>query len=290
MGNEQWNIENEALQLVLSYFTKERIVKQLIRRLRACVTMPRTDSPDIVLFNQAEKIVYGIEHFRVSSALTENSNGNRVVFVSNKQQQIVNQCLEHGRVEIKNSDYVSDETCNELCSAIKISNDLIRATTYGDYCLSFRDNFCKHLSKVSVYKKNLVNDGFSSDSINLYFLVEIYFPFCSLHQPVDAGCISSDILFLILTEVCRNKVGLAGVIFLMRDIIEYQKYSVSFLDFLDIGGSIRRQHMEQKNLKVLFAQRKTYNIRSVDFVREDDKLQLLANIRESRIVQIPDVR
>ena len=290
MGNVQQDIEKEALYSVLSYSTKGSIVKQLVQRLNACMIMSRTDSPDIVLFNQAEKIVYGIEHFRVSSALTENSNGNRVVFVSNKQQQIVNQCLEHGRVEIKNSDYVSDETCNELCSAIKISNDLIRATTYGDYCLSFRDNFCKHLSKVSVYKKNLVHDGFSSDSINLYFLVEIYFPFCSLHQPVDAGCISSDILFLILTEVCRNNVGLAGVIFLMRDIIEYQKYSVSFLDFLDIGRSIRRQHMEQKNLKVLFAQRKTYNIRSVDFVREDDKLQLLANIRESRIVQIPDVR
>ena len=286
----QQNIEKEALYSVLSYSTKGSIVKQLVQRLNACMIMSRTDSPDIVLFNQAEKIVYGIEHFRVSSALTENSNGNRVVFVSNKQQQIVNQCLEHGRVEIKNSDYVSDETYNELCSAIKISNDLIRATTYGDYCLSFRDNFCKHLSKVSVYKKNLVSDGFSSDSINLYFLVEIYFPFCSLHQPVDAGCISSDILFLILTEVCRNKVGLAGVIFLMRDIIEHQKYSVSFLDFLDIGRSIRRQHMEQKNLKVLFAQRKTYNIRSVDFVREDDKLQLLANIRESRIVQIPDAR
>lgn len=290
MRNEQRNIENEALRLVLSYSTKQRIVKQLIRRLSACVTMPRTDRPDIVLFNEDTNIVYGIEHFRVSSALKQNSNGERVVFASNEQQRIINHCLARGREEIEKFDYISDETYGELCSAVKVSYDLIRATTYGDYCLSFRDNFCKHLSKMDAYKTNLISDGFLLDSIVSYFLVEIYFPFGSLRQPVDAGCISSEILFLVLCEVHKANTGLSGIIFLMRDIIEPQKYSVSFLDFSDVARSISRQRMEQKNLKVLFAQRKTYNIRSVDFVREDDKLQFLVNIRESRIVQIPDAR
>lgn len=286
MCNEQRNIENEALRLVLSYSTKERIVKQLIRRLSACVTMPRTDRPDIVLFNENTNIVYGIEHFRVSSALKQNSNGERVVFASNEQQQITNHCLARGREEAEKFDYISDETYGELCSAVKISYDLICATTYGDYCLSFRDNFRKHLSKMDAYKRNLISDGFLLDSIVLYFLVEIYFPFGSLHQPVDAGCISSEILFLVLREVHKANTGLSGIIFLMRDIIEPQKYSVSFLDFSDVVRSIRRQRMEQKNLRILFAQRKTYDIHSVSFRRRANEIDFLCNIQDSLIFPI----
>ena len=76
---ERRKSELDCLNLLLSYKTSNRIVKQLIGRLSSCcISDLIVDRPDIVMF--ADDIVYGIEHFRVNSALLPNSNGSRVVF------------------------------------------------------------------------------------------------------------------------------------------------------------------------------------------------------------------
>lgn len=279
-SNMQWQAENDCLELLLSFKSSDRFVKSLIKRLNACQkNLMITDRPDIVMVGDG--VVYGIEHFKVSSALADNSHGERVVFADNDYRRFCRDVLLYGRSELEQTDFISDEVYAKLCVLIEESFKVTYQTTYFDYYKSFERAFCKHVEKVGSYRENIRANGLVGD-VKMYFLIEIYFPFDRLHLPVSEGCITRDILDLF--ESIRSDSLLDGLILIMRDIIGIGKYSVFFVDLNDYQRSIKRQRIEQNCVKSIFMNAEIRPIPEISFVRNGTSVSFIAHYKGKRSI------
>lgn len=262
---ERRKSELDCLNLLLSYKTSNRIVKQLIGRLSSCcISDLIVDRPDIVMF--ADDIVYGIEHFRVNSALLPNSNGSRVVFADNKYRELTYKVLKQGQLELSEYDDLSEDTLQKVCSNFEELFRLEQQTTYFDYCSSFSTAFEKHVNKLCAYKENILRHGMV-EKLVLYFLIDVSFPFRRLHLPIDCGCITPDILCLF--EKTLGNALLDGIILVMHDMVDLTKCAVFFVDMHDYERSIRRQRMRQSQIPYIFQHAPVLPVPSVSCVRDN---------------------
>lgn len=262
---ERRKSELDCLNLLLSYKTSNRIVKQLIGRLSSCcISDFITDRPDIVMF--ADDIVYGIEHFRVNSALLPNSNGSRVVFADNKYRELTYKVLKQGQLELSEYDDLSEDTLQKVCSNFEELFRLEQQTTYFDYCSSFSTAFEKHVSKLCAYKENILRHDMIKKLV-LYFLIDVSFPFRRLHLPVDYGCITPDILRLF--EKSLDNPLLDGIILVMHDMVDLTKCAVFFVDMHDYERSIRRQRMRQSQIPYIFQHALVLPVPKISCVRDN---------------------
>ena len=262
---ERRKSELDCLNLLLSYKTSNRIVKQLIGRLSSCcISDLITDRPDIVMF--ADDIVYGIEHFRVNSALLSNSKGNRVVFADNKYRELTYKVLKQGQLELSEYDDLSEDTLRKVCINLEELFRLNQRTTYSDYCSSFSIAFEKHVNKLIAYKENILQHGIINNQV-FYFLIDVSFPFSRLHLPVDYGCITPDILRLF--EKSLDNPLLDGIILVMHDMVDLTKCAVFFVDMHDYERSIRRQRVRQSQIPYIFQHAPVLPVPKISCVRDN---------------------
>lgn len=262
---ERRKSELDCLNLLLSYKTSNRIVKRLISRLSSCrISDFVVDRPDIVMF--ADDIVYGIEHFRVNSALLPNSNGDRVVFADNKYRELTYKVLKQGQLELLEYDDLSEDTLQKVCINLEELFRLEQQTTYFDYCSSFLTTFEKHANKLCSYKENILRHGIMSNQV-FYFLIDVSFPFSRLHLPVDYGCITPDILRLF--EKYLDNPLLDGIILVMHDMTNITKCAVFFVDMHDYEHSIRRQRIRQSQIPYIFQNAPILPVPKVSYVRDN---------------------
>lgn len=248
-SQKQQSIEKDCLTDLLTYKTPNKYVKQLIKRLSSCeqdITI--NDSPDIVMFDQTN--VYGLEHFRVSSALTTNSNGQKVVFGDNDYRNILQQVFQEGYLEVQEDKKLSESTLKDVCETLNEAFRVISRISYSDLIKSFDYGFSKHMAKIGSYRLHLQTQY--SQKINLLFMIEIYFPFEITHQSIAYGCVTKDMLDVI-KKYCTSNFMLNGVVLLMRDILYVNKYSIFYIDMADIDKSVRKQKMCQSHIKNLLA-------------------------------------
>lgn len=240
----QQSIEKECLKDLLAYQYPNKYVKQLIKKLSACeYDATINDCPDIVMFDKTN--VYGIEHFRVSSALTINSNRQRVVFGDNYYRKILQQVSQKGFLEIQTDKELSESTLKDACEALNEAFSVISKTSYYDLTKSFEYGISKHISKIKRYRLHLQTQH--SQKSSLLFMIEIYFPFEITHQSIFYGCMTKDMLNVI-KKYCTSDFMLDGVILLMRDILQINKYSVFYIDMKNFDKSVRKQKICQTHI------------------------------------------
>lgn len=276
-SKEQMRIEDDCLSDLLSYKSGPKMVQSLIKRLNECERDDSfKDKPDIVLCDKKSNVIYGLEHFRVNSSVQLNEK-NKLVFGDNQYRKIICDIYEKGHTQLKNDDMISDDVLRGLFLSVLDVHDILKRMCYDDYIKSFNYGFSKHLEKIQFYRDE-IHKRYNIKS-NIYFLVEIFFPFNDICLPIQCGCITRPILFEI--EKIREQCLLDGIIFLMRDFLEFTKYSVLFIDMLNYEKSIKKQSIEQNNVENMF--KKLYRLRNVSlsdfkFIKHDDLIDICYDI------------
>lgn len=203
------------------------------------------ECPDFIGMNQEEKILFGIEHFRIDHFITEKKNHQLgATGVMNKKE--INKVYNTWRDEVLTSDKVPDGAIKDIMNIL--TNQLERAfsASYRNFICSFKYVLGKHIEHLDRYWERLKLNKIETQTIKMSFLVEIYTDFHGIYlnyynrteKNVSGLMPLFEEVLDLLSQVPKDKV--------QYFILYLKNYNGSIsrviaLDNNDLMGSIRRQ-------------------------------------------------
>ncbi len=206
------------------------------------------ECPDFIGMNQEEKIMFGIEHFRIDHFITEKRN-HQVGATGVMYKKEIAKVYSTWRDEVLTSDKVPDGAIKDIMNIV--TNQLERAlsASYRNFICSFKHVLGKHIEHLDRYWERLKLNKIETQTIKMSFLMEIYTDFHGIylnyHNRTEKNVLGlmpffEEVLDL-LSQVPKDKV--------QYFILYIKNYNGSIsrviaLDNNDLMESIRRQKLK----------------------------------------------
>ena len=206
------------------------------------------ECPDFVGTNQEERILFGIEHFRIDHFITEKRN-HQVGATGVMYKKEIDKVYNTWKDEVLTSDEVPDGAVKDIMNTVINQLERKYSASYGNFIYTFKYVFGKHLEHLENYWERLKSKKSENQTIRMSFLMEIYTDFFEIylnHYNRTEKNVSGLMPFFedvvdLLNQVPKDKVQYF-ILFLKN--YAGSMSSVIALDNKDLMGSIRRQKIK----------------------------------------------
>ncbi len=234
-----------AIQIGKSEGTEET---RKIMSLFDSVNFSDEECPDFIGMNQEEKILFGIEHFRIDHFIIEKRN-HQVGATGVMYKKEIEKVYSTWKEKVLTSDESPDGAIKDIMNIMTNQLERKYSASYGNFIYSFKYVFGKHIEHLDRYWERLKLNKIKSQTIRMLFLVEIYTDFHEIY----------------LNYYNRTEKNVSGLMPLFEDVVDLlsqvpkdkvqyfilyvKNYAGSMsrviaLDNNDLVGSIRRQKIK----------------------------------------------